>query len=337
MKFDDLVSYILREAKKGVDPLKYVATGPSGFRTNTGIDNPEKSRPGSDIKDTGKYIEQDAYRLIRAALLVAASDPQTGIELKNTLEEFGKAYMNYRNNVLEVRTAEDRLSKLRNPDSEFGLELQEKIKTYTNLAKKSKIKVDEMTPSVIDSVHTLIKQGGVNFVKALKDLKSKEFKSLQDLEMKVEDEDEKKSIAFLNDLWKGGNEFKPLANFVEIEKQAGRNPGPRLLTNYKTVIDMMVRNNLVGSPEKTFNFITGQTGKTRTIAEPTKGKTVMKQKDPALLKVMGFIKGGKFTQAKQAVNDTKLDNQAKADLMIKIDKLSKGEMSEADVIRPLYQ
>ena len=62
----------------------------------------------------------------------------------------------------------------------------------------------------------------------------------------------------------------------------------------------------------------------------------MKQKDPWIMKVIGYLKHHKYNEAKQAVNATKLDNAAKADLMIKIDKLSKGEMTEADVIRPLY-
>jgi hypothetical protein len=337
MKFDDLVNYILKEAKKGVDPLKYVATGPAGFRKDTGLTNPQKAVNVKGLTDEGKRIEQDAYRTLRAALLVAASDPQTGIELKRVFEEFGKAYLNYKNNVIELRTMEDKLSKSKNPESEAGLILQDRIKEYTKLTKQAKDKVEELTPDMINSVHDLVREGGKNFVDALRASKGQEFKSLDDLEMKVEGDDEKRTIAFLSDMWKGKSEFKPLSNFVEIENQAGRNPGPRLLTNYKTVIDLMVRNNLVGSPERTFNFITGQANKIRSIAEPTKGRTVMKQKDPALLRVISFIKDGKYTQAKNVVNDTKLDYNDKAVLMMKIDKLSKGELSEADVIRPLYQ
>jgi len=337
MKFNELVQYILDEAK-GVDPMKFAYRGaPMGFRKDSGVSNPEKFVPTyKGPGDKGKYIEQDAYRILRAALLVTASDPEAGTELKRVLEEFSKVYFNYRNNLQELKAVENRLSKLPNQDSDLALELKERLKQYTEFTKSAKLKVEEMTPDVYNAVQDLVKEGGQNFVKALKDIKSKEFKSLDQLEAEVESDDEKKAIKFLNDIWRGKTEFEPLTKFVEIENKADRNPIPRLLTLYKSVIDIMVKNNLVGSPERTFNFITGQTARTRTIAEPTKGRTEMKKKDPGLLRVATLIKKRQYKEAKDAVNATKLDNAAKADLMIKIDKLSKGEMTEAEVIRPLY-
>ena len=62
----------------------------------------------------------------------------------------------------------------------------------------------------------------------------------------------------------------------------------------------------------------------------------MIKKDPCFFQSANLIKNRRYEDAKQAVNATKLDNAAKADLMMKIDKLSKGEMTEAEVIRPLY-
>lgn len=338
MKFNDLVNYILNEAG-GVDPWKYAYKGsPVGFRKDTGIGNPEKFVPtNTGPGDKGKYIEQDAFRILRAALLVTASDPEAGTELKRVLQEFGEAYFSYSNNLQEVKSLEDRISKLPNQDSDLAMELKGRLKEYITLTQNAKLKVEEMTPDVFDAVQDLVKEGGQNFVKALKSSKEKEFNSLEELESGVESEDEKRTISFLNDIWRGKSKFEPFTKFVEVEERADRNPIPRLLTMYKSVINLMVKNNLVGSPERTFNFITGQTSKTRTIAEPTKGRTVMKQKDPALVNVINAIKKRKYEEAKQAVNNTKLDNAAKTNLMINIDKLSKGGMSEADVIRPLYQ
>lgn len=337
MKFNDLVDYILNEAG-GVDPMKFAYRGaPMGFRKDTGISNPEKPTyinrgPG----DKGKYIEEDALRILRAALLVTASDPEAGTELKRVLEQFNKIYFNYRNNLQELKAVEDRLSKLPNPESDLGIELKQRLKEYIELTKTSKQKVDEVTPDIIDAVQDLVKEGGRSFVKSLKDSRGAEFKSLDELQAHVEGEDEKKAIAFLSDIWRGKSGFEPLTKFAQVEELAGKNPAVRILTMYKSVIDLMVKNNLVGNPERTFNFIIGQANRVRSIAEPTKGRMVMKQKDPWLMKVIGYLKNQKYNEAKQAVNATKLDNAAKADLMIKIDKLSKGEMTEADVIRPLY-
>ena len=62
----------------------------------------------------------------------------------------------------------------------------------------------------------------------------------------------------------------------------------------------------------------------------------MKAKDPGLLKVIALLKKQKYNDAKSAVNDTKLENDQKVELMNNIEKLSRGDMTEADVIRPLY-
>lgn len=337
MKFDELVQYILDEAR-GVDPMKFAYKGaPMGFRKDTGISNPEKFVPtNKGPGDKGKYIEADLSRLMRVALLVTASDPAAGTELKRVLEEFNKLYFNYRNNLTELKNVESRLAKLPNQDSDLALELKERFKQYVELTKASKLKVDDATPDVVDAIHDLVKEGGKNFADTLRKTKEAEFKSLQDVNVETLGDDEKVALKYLDDLWRGKTEFEPLSRFVEVEKNADKNPAVRLLTIYKTAIDTMVKNNLVGSPDRTFNYITGQTSKTRSIAEPTKGRTMMKQKDPFLATVANLIKKRRFQDAKQAVNGTKLDNAAKADLMMKIDKLSRGEMTEADVIRPLY-
>lgn len=337
MRFDELVQYILDEAK-GVDPMKFAYKGaPMGFRKDTGVSNPEKFVPTyKGPGDKGKYIEADLGRLMRVALLVTASDPSAGTELKRVLEEFNKLYFNYRNNFNELKSVEDRLAKLPNKESDLAMELKERLKQYVKFTEESKQKVDEATPDVIDAIHDLVKEGGKSFANTLRKSKQSEFKSLQDMNTEVLGDDEKVAIKYLDDLWRGKNEFEPLSKFVEVEKNADKNPAVRLLTIYKTAIDTMVRNNLVGSPERTFNYITGQATKTRSIAEPTKGRVEMKKKDPWLMQTANLIKKRRYEDAKQAVNATKLDNAAKADLMMKIDKLSKGEMTEADVIRPLY-
>ena len=335
MNFKDLVK-LLTEADG--DPFKYVARGPVGFRKDTGISTPEKFVPQNrGPGDKGKYIAADLHRIIRAALLVTASDPEAGIELRRVFEEFGKVYFNYKNNLDELKSVEDRISKLKNPDSDFGIELKQRLKQYIELTSQSKEKVEEATPDVIAAVQDLVKEGSLNFVNKLKSQKSQVFKSLDKLEAEVEGEDEKAAIKFLSDIYRGKSEFEPLTKFVEVEQAEDKNAAVRMLTIYKTVIDIMVKNNLVDSVERTFNYITGQATRTRSIAEPTKGRSEMKKKDPGVLKVIAFIKQQKYDLAKNAVNNTQLPNDKKADLMMNIEKLKSGQVTEADVIRPLYQ
>jgi hypothetical protein len=349
MKFNELVKYILNEG--GVDPMKFAYKGaPQGFRKDTGISNPETFVPTSPSRKmydvasapqetrakSGEYIATDVHKMIRTALLVTASDPEAGAELKRVLEQVGEVYFSYKNNLQEIKNLEDRISKLPNPNSDLALELKERLKEYIKLTQQSKEKLLSMTPDVFNAVQDLVREGGQSFIKALKAGRDVEEKSLDALESEVQDEDEKKAIKFLSDMWRGKSDFEPVVKFVEVEKQEGKNPIPRLLTIYKTVIDTMVKNNLVGSPERTFNFITGQTNKIRALKEPTAGRTSMKKRDTSLANAIAFIKKGRFKDAKEAVNSTKLSNEDKADLMINIDKLSRGEMTEADVIRPLY-
>ena len=337
MKFNQLVQYILSEAK-GVDPMKFAYKGaPMGFRSDTGISNPEKfvstnKGPG----DKGVYILGNLHRILRAALLVTASDPAAGSELKRVFEQFGKVYFTYKNNLDEVKSVEDRLSKLKDPDSDFGITLKERLKEYIRLTELSKLKVDEATPDVIAAVQDLVKEGSTNFVNKLKERKSQVFKSLDSIEADIDGDNEKAAIKFLKDIYRGKSEFEPLSKFVEAEKIEGKNPAVRMLTIYKTIIDIMVKNNLVDNIEKTFNFITNQTSKVRSIAEPTAGRMAMKAKDPALLKVIAFIKQKEFDKAKMAINTTNLPNNLKSGLMNDIEKLKLGQVKEADVIRPLY-
>lgn len=335
MRFNDLVQ--LLEAG-GVDPMKFAYRGaPMGFRKSTGIENPEKYVPvKKGPGDKGAYIETDVHRLIKSALLVAASEPLAGIELKKALMRFAQPYHEYQAADRHSKRTYDIWEKLRAKDTPYAARLKAESEEYQKIAGKHKTEADAVTPEVLSSVQSILKQGALKFVNDLKDRESATFKSLEELEMNVEDEDQKRAIKFLNDIYRGKSEFEALQKFVEVEKMADKNPLPRLLTMYKTIVDTMVKNNLVGSPERTLNYITGVTNRTRTIAEPTKGRVAMKQKDPGLSIVANLIKKKKYQEAKDAVNKTKLDNDKKADLMMKIEALSKGEMTEADVIRPLY-
>jgi hypothetical protein len=136
MKFNDLVNMVL-ESGKGTDPLKYVATGPMGFRKDSGIANPEK--PVAIDKgpaDQGVYIAADARRLIAMAFGVAMSDTKAGMSLKNILETYGKLHLTHNLSKKEVQVAQNRYDKLPNKESELAISLAQRIKEYTRQAEE---------------------------------------------------------------------------------------------------------------------------------------------------------------------------------------------------------
>lgn len=376
MKFDELVNYILNEAD-GVDPWKYAYKGsPAGFRKDTGVSNPEKFVPDSPSRKmyntadvdpskrikAGEYIGRDIHSMINTALIVTSVDPEAGTELKRVLEIFAQPYHEYqaaRGEYTRLRQKLERASSLTTVGQKFRNDkeaksafrggklkqinnkqrkyidwLETEILKYETLANEAKAKFEAVTPEVLDAVQDLVREGSASFAQKISDDQKKAVEQGED---NIVDFTNMKAIQFLKDVWRGKTDFEPLLKFAEVEKMNGKNPLPRLLTLYKNAADTIVRNNLINSPERTLSYLTGITGKIRTMVEPTKGRTLMKQKDLNLSKVIVLIKARKYNEAKAAVNNTKLDNAAKTDLMIKIDKLSKGGMSEADVIRPLYQ
>lgn len=373
MTFNELVEHILNEAG-GVDPMKFAYKGgPMGFRKDTGVSNPEKFVPDSPSRKmydpssadaekrakSGEYIEQDIHRMLRIALLVTASDPDAGAELQRVLENFSIPYNRYRADIQQYRTLAGKLEKTGStatigqkvkrpemkknyfqnykPTDRRGRQyidwLEDEMEKFEKSANEHKQQFEALTPDTINAVHDLVREGGKKFFEKISE---EQQKSIEQEEGEVYTSADRKGLEFLKDIWRGQSEFVPLTKFAEVETENGKNPVARLLTIYKSVLDSMTRNNLVGSPERTLNFITGKVGQTRSLHEPTKGRAVMKQKDAGLFRVINLLKAGKYQAAKDAVNATKLESQDKADLMINIDKLSKGEMTEADVIRPLY-
>lgn len=337
MKFDELVQYLLDEAR-GVDPMKFAYKGaPMGFRKDTGISNPEKFVPtNKGPADKGLYISADNRRLISMAILVSMSEARAGMELKRLLQHYGELHFNYINSKQEAKSAMDRYDKLPRKDTDLAYELKERAKEYNKIAERVKTRMDAESPEIITQLQEIIRDGSANFVKALQNKPEYKIKSLEDLDTIVTAPENDKVIEFLKDIYRGKSQFEPLTNFVTFEKEEGKDPLFDLTTIYKTMSDLAVKKGLIGSPEKIFDHLAGTAKQVRSIVEPTKGRMVMKQKDPGLLKVIALLKKQKYNEAKTAVNDTKLENDQKADLMIKIEKLSRGEMTEADVIRPLY-
>ena len=337
MKFNQLVQYILNEAR-GVDPMKFAYKGaPMGFRKDTGVSNPEKFVPTNrGPADKGLYIAADNRRLISMAILVAMSETRAGMKLKGLLQHYGELHFNFINSKQEAKSAMDRYDKLPRKDSDLAFELKERAKEYNKIAERVKTTMDSESPEIITQLQELIRDGSSNFVKALQNKPEYKIKSLQDLDSIVTAPENDNVIAFLKDIYRGKSEFEPLSKFVTFEKEEGKDPLFDLTTIYKSMSDLAVRKGLIGSPEKIFDHLTGTAKQVRSIAEPTKGRMVMKAKDPGLLKVIALLKKQKYNDAKSAVNDTKLENDQKVELMNNIEKLSRGEMTEADVIRPLY-
>jgi len=370
MKFSELAGLI--NESKGKDPNRYVATGPAGFRKSTDIENPELKKSEVNLTpDKGRYIKAEVSTLIKIALTVTASDPEAGKELQRVMSHFSSLHHEWKAEEAYTKRLYKELENVRGGLSTAGTKLRNKgelsmygkskefrgqrlrpitrkgvlyenwlnkeIKHHEQLAGQWKTKCEAARQDTLDAVQDLVKEGSTNFVKKLQQTNSNEFKSLQDLDVAGQGPNEKAAINFLNDVYRGKTEFEPLTKFVQSEMQEGVDPAFHLLSIYKTVLTDIQRNNLLNSPERTFNYIVGKSQRSKTINEPTKGRVEMKKKDPALMKVIALIKQKNFEEAKHAVNSTKLPDDRKADLMISINKLKDGQFTEADVIRPLYQ
>jgi len=380
MKFNDLVQYLLDEAK-GVDPMKFAYKGaPAGFRKDTSVGNPEKYVPDSPSRKlytltgvpvskrakAGEYIVRDVMKYIKTSLLTTIADPVEGKKLQDLIKEFSGLYHEYVSATRDVKRLDELIAK----KSQSGMRFYQKGGTSRevtggtggNTTPSSEIdalkeerdaqeqragQYRELANKFVDDnkaeLENILSAGAKNFVDAVKSLEGGQvFKSLEDLEI-VPEEDAGVSAtkAYLHDITKGKLSFEPLERFITNQREVhDRNPFVYLSNIYKSAVDEAVRNHLVGKPEALLNYVSRIVGSIRTmkgsIAEPTKGRVEMKKKDPWLSQVANLIKKRRYQDAKQAVNATKLDNAAKADLMMNIDKLSKGEMTEADVIRPLY-
>jgi hypothetical protein len=131
----------------------------------------------------------------------------------------------------------------------------------------------------------------------------------------------------------------PLNKFITTEMEVRqKNPFIYLTNIYKDVANTAVEKHLVGNPNAVFNHVAGMYGKISTVAKTdvTKPWAGRSKVSAAINKVVVLIKKRQYKDAKNAVVDTELDNTAKADLMMRIDKLENGEISEGEIVRSLF-
>ena len=136
MKFDELVQYILDEARS-VDPMKFAYKGaPQGFRKDTGISNPEKFVPDSPSRKLytlkgvpvskrakpGEYIVRDVIKYLKTSFLVTIADPTEGSKLQGMFKDFSKLYHEYVSATRDVKRLDELIAK----KSESGMRFYQK-------------------------------------------------------------------------------------------------------------------------------------------------------------------------------------------------------------------
>jgi len=370
MKFNDLAK-LVTEAKIGKDPMRFVATGPMGFRKDTGVANPEiRKQEVNPTPDKGRYIPIDNNNLIRVALIVTAADPEAGKELARVMSNYRRLHNEYTAEANHVKRLEEILRKMKSGDTtmgskfgnapeesayrkkdrrinilkmakplsrqgyHFAKQIEEELKHHENLAGENKHKMEQARPEFINAIHDLVKEGSINFAKRIEQEGRGEFKSLEDLDVAGQGPEERAAVAFLKDIFRGKTEFEPLSKLVMFDEKQGSDPAYHICNIYNNVINTVAKNDLAGSPERTFNFVVGKTQKSMSLK---RGSTVLKQKQsPELIKVIKLIRARKFEDAKHAVNDSKLDVEQRKNLMMDIEGLKNGTKTEAEVIKPLY-
>lgn len=323
----------------------------------------------------GRYIVQDNMRYIKTAMLVAMTDVTEGIKLRDLIKGFMELYHEYISANRDVRRIDEIIMKMNasgmrnyNKERPYGkdAEFHDPGKTqqvepgYGNqthvpgivqlmkqrddqelrAAKYLKLS-NEYAEKNLPSLHGILKQGAANFVSSLKQTQGDQvFKSFEDLDI-VPEEDPAASAtkAYLMDITSGNINFGPLNKFINTEMEVRKkNPFIYLTNIYKDVANTAVEKHLVGNPNAVFNHVAGMYGKISTVAKTdvTKPWAGRSKVSAAVNKVIILIKKRQYRDAKNAVVDTELDNTAKADLMMQIDKLENGQMSEGEIVRSLF-
>ena len=337
MQFDQIVQKYLKEAR-GVDPMKFgYRGGPMGFKKSTGIENPQKPTAiDRGPADEGIDITQTARRNLAMGIAITLTDPTAGAGLKKLIEQYGSLRFEYTNALKEVHATIKRLERLKETDSDLVATLKARLQEYKDIAIAAKTKMNTHEPQFLQTIDKLVKTGAQNFVKIVQSNAKTRIKSIDDLDkLMTKSETSEQALKLLKSIYQNPAQYKPLEEFVAVEKGEEKDPLFRFVTTYKTVLDTMLSKSLIGNPEKTLNYILGR-ATTNAIAEPTAGRTNLKQKDPAVVRIISLIKAKKFDHAKSSLNQTKLDEPTKGAISNLIDKLAAGKTTEAEVIRPLY-
>ncbi len=343
--FDTITASILKEAKN-IDPRNYVGVGPAGFRTNTGINNVQKpDKVDSGPADSGLEIQIQNYKLIQFMFQVVLADIKSGMELKKILEYCNQLHFTYVNSKQEVEECEKRKARIESkpkwsPDSDIYQWLVARIKEYSEISAQTKEQIAEETPEIVSKIQWIVKQASTNFAKVIESQQSAKYKSLEDLDKLLgfnRGEDKEQVIEFLKDIFRGGGDFKPLTYLVDTQLEAEKDPLFTLVTAYKTALNTAKNNNLVGNPVAVFNYLTGAGKQIKSIAEPTVGRVAMKKNDPGLAHVVSLIKKKRYADATALLSTTALTPEQQQAVEMGIKSVEAGEMSEADLIRPLYQ
>jgi len=304
-------------------------------------------------------------RYIKTAFLVTISDPAEGLKLQKLIKGFMELYHEYISANRDVKRIDEMIMKMKANGMRFynpgqgkdfrqvmsgggnttpvkAIEKLMKERDAQELRAAEYLKLsNEYAEKNLSSLHGILKQGAANFVSSLKQTQGDQvFKSFEDLDI-VPEEDPAVSAtkAYLMDITSGDMNFDPLDKFITTEMQVRqKNPFIYLTNIYKDVANTAVEKHLVGNPNAVFNHVAGMYGKISTVAKtdvtkPWAGKSKV---SAAINKVVALIKKRQYKDAKNAVVDTELDNTAKADLMMRIDKLENGEISEGEIVRSLF-
>jgi hypothetical protein len=293
--------------------------------------------------DTGKYITRDNMKQIYMTLQVILSDTKAGMTLKDLMEKYGKLYFEYSNSKSEALSCQKRYDNLPNKDSTLATELLERIEHFKKISEKAKTQLDMVSPKYLKQLDILIKKSCENFVASTQQKQT--FKSFDDLKSKVTGEDADQVIMFLKDVYRGGDSFKPLNNFIVAERGEGKNPMNRLVTMYKTAADIASKRGFIGNPDAVLNSLIGASHNVKAFVEPTAGAIKLKEADPILAEIIKLIKlhtknPSSLDKALQLVTKTSLSEEEKAKLGADINNLKVHPDEpglEAKIIQPLYR
>lgn len=339
MKFDKLANWVVLNEKKQSkikNPTQYVATGPVGYRKDTGINNVEKSETtGATLSDKGQAARSKINRVILIGLRIAISHGENIINLQKLFNKYGTLLHNIQNGKVNGRSyIEDYEKMVGNPlfhKNAIKKKFNAAQKAF-NFAEENAKKAEKITPLIKNLVKSAliksakaIKEEAVNFTP-----EKKKLTSLHDLDeyFKIIDPEVKDyfKLAF-----EPSDFEKALDTFIKYEQNEGKDPFRYLITLYKTAMKISVDKNTFSNMHNMLEELITTTPTikhTSSSALSHAGRQQLKQKRPDLNEVAKMLKKGEYEDAYAQAEEP--------DVQSAIKELIDGKRTEADVMRLIY-
>lgn len=325
-KFEQLVEQVLPEAKTPgkIKRFKdYVGTGPKGLeRMGSGAERPisktdfvrrmeQSTTTGEISKDVGNYMFGEVYSSLIKTFRLVLAQPVQASQLITSIENFNKVYSGLKRTITNIRKP---LSNKDKEAAERGLEASKE------LAAELQEKLDEIGPAVYEEILEVIDSIFRDIVNLLEDD--------NDLNIPEQYNSAKEYASTIYNPKKIKGYFKAFVNrFDGNLGEIQNNPLIQVSTLFKTAAIKNKEDNVVGDLPALITKMTEKLQRPTGVEASHLGRQKLERKAPQNAKIAKMIKAGRYEKALSI---------AEGDVKENIQKFIDGEITEADVIRAIY-